>query len=99
MVSRLSAGAASGRAATAEKTLDKLNAEGVKVPCFVLHPHLLCCTARASHIFLPVVGCSRQTFCLLCLHLCLAGEEAFRAQEAHLSVPGCGAHGPGRRQG
>ena len=32
-MSRLSAGAASGRAATAEKTLDKLNAEGVKVPC------------------------------------------------------------------
>lgn len=32
MISRLSAGAASGRAATAEKTLEKLTADGVKVP-------------------------------------------------------------------
>jgi hypothetical protein len=46
-VSRLSAGAASGRAATAEKTLDKLNAEGVKVPplCHALSS----CTALLEH--------------------------------------------------
>jgi hypothetical protein len=49
-VSRLSAGAASGRAATAEKTLEKLNAEGVKVPCMFMSSRFVqqCSTLTVS---------------------------------------------------